>query len=82
MPRGQFGDLGTPGRGYETGLLSFAIRAALNLDTTKPTLWLGASSITDWPSILSALQSVSCALVGVFDDEAKPTTDGAWLSSH
>jgi len=62
------GNFGTPGRGYAVGRLHSELRRVLSLETERRTIWLGAVRTTDWRASRLALESVNCALVGVFDD--------------
>jgi redox-sensing transcriptional repressor len=67
----ELGGLGTPGRGYEVGPVTRAIREALDLERERRTIWLGVRAAVDWPLAIDALQAVNCSLVGVFDDDAQ-----------
>jgi redox-sensing transcriptional repressor len=62
------GNFGTPGRGYDVKRLRSEIRRVLSVATERRTIWLGAVRSTDWKASRLALESVNCALVGVFDD--------------
>ncbi len=61
------GHLGRPGQGYNIAALETELRRCLRLGQAHPLIWLGGHD-TDWASVSRAIQTLNCALVGIFDD--------------